>query len=247
MLTGSELALLIVNWKTQTGTEINGRMCVPYDSKIRVPMYKDLIATLITNYHYDKSDLFAVQTVNLILEGSTNPESPNLRKLKDLALIDWQRALVEEFPTEVLKHSGEVNVSRRVENKPQEPEIEIEPVDLGPLALDQEEFDYLTGIVRSSFEIDFLADMLTVHLSQMTKKQEERLNKLRKKVKTIQRVKDREPERVANREEEQEAAEASMVKENPLDRSIFEGLPPVVDPIDEDFLNLINSVGGNND
>lgn len=53
------------------------------------------------------------------------------------------------------------------------------------------------------------------------------------------------PERKRQRFEQNEPAivDPRLDKDNPIDKSLFEELPPVVDPVDEEFLKLLNEVG----
>ena len=241
MLTDTELAKLIVSWRNQTGTEIKGRMSVPYDTSLRMMMYRDLIETLITNHKYEEDDLLAPTTKRMILEASVEAKTPGMDTIKKMATSDWIAAVSERYEVEILTYDpSKVDTSRRNTIAP-----EPTPEELGPLVLSQEEFDSLTDILTKQFDKEFLVEMLVTNESKITQKQADKLAKIKIKAKNLQKLKDKEPARAAAIEEEQESVEAQAVQENPLDRSIFEGLPPVVDPNDDEFLKLIASVGGN--
>lgn len=243
MLTDTALAKLIVNWKAQAFHEVKGRTVVPYDSSLRVPMYRDLAETLIKDYGYTEEDLLSTMTKRMVIEASYNKSSDKAKILHELAEADWYRVIAEQFPMVVRTHDpSTIDTSKRYVAPP-----EPTPEELGPLVLSQSEFDSLTDILTKQYDKEFLVDMLVTHEKNVTPKQADRLKKIRIKAQNLQKLKDKEPAKQIAAEEEQEARESKLIEEKPLDRSIFEGLPPVVDPDDEDFLKELAAIGGDNE
>lgn len=257
MLTDTELAKLIVNWKSQTGTNIRGRMCVPTDSAMRINMYGNLVETLVVNYQYSEDDLLAFKTVDMIVKASLNPKSPSKDTWKDLCEQDWKQVVADRFPMQILMHDpSKIDTSRRVVAPPPSVKVEVKPElvieqapiaevtqeDLGSLAMDQEEFEYMTKLITNDYDREFIADMLSTHIKDLTKKQIDRLSKIRKRVEHLKGAEV--PTRKGREELEYAQVDPRLLKDNPIDRSIFEGLPPVNDPVDEEFMKLLKEVTG---
>lgn len=264
MLTDTQLSKLLVNWISQTGTEYRGRMCVPADSAIRLTMYRDLIETLITTYGYSEEDLLATNTVRLVIEASWPANTPGKNTARQMCTVDWQTAVADRFPMEILKHNPDtVDTSRRKaypENVKQEPikKAETEPVqtqegpdypeqttqeppqEIGPMILSEEEFNYLATTIKNKYDKEFLADMLSVPASQATPNQLKKLNGIRNKILKLKKLED-------SKDEIEENLDPRLLKDNPIDRSIFEGLPPVVCPDDEDFLEVLAKIRGDDE
>lgn len=125
MLTDTELAKLIINWKSQTGTSIRGRMCVPNDTAMRVNMYKDLVRTLVDLHQYTEEDLLAYKTQKMVIDASHNPKSPGKDTWVRLATEDWHLVVADEFPMQVLSHDpSTTDISRRTVNPPIAPKLQ---------------------------------------------------------------------------------------------------------------------------
>lgn len=260
MLSDTDLAKLLVNWKSQMGTEIRGRICIPYDSAIRINLYRDLIETLTVKYGYSEEDLLAFITERLIMEVSVPANTPGKATIIKMAKDDWHQAVAERFPMEILKHDpSKIDTSRRMEHKPvietskiEEPlESTIPEIseqedkeEILQFAIEQEEFQALTEKLHNPYDIEFLADMLSVPLKELTDKQSQRLNKVRKKALHLKSVKDKKSTNNNGKHDDMEWTDPRLLIDNPIDRSIFEGMPPINDEIDEEFMKLIKGVTG---
>lgn len=246
MLTDTELAKLIVSWKSQTGTEIRGRMCVPVDSALRINMYKDLIETLIVNHGYAEDDLMSTMTKRMVIEASLNPNSPGKKTWETMATADWEQSVADRFPVQVLTHNPDsVDTSRRKENVlppvKQAPVEEVkEDTSNEPFALSKEEFDYLAERIGSDFDRSFIADMTVTLLRDLTKKQSDRLTKIRSRIEILNSAPEKKKKKSGPEPISSEAEDPRLLRDNPVDMSIFAGMPPVQDQVDEEFLKLID-------
>lgn len=249
MLTETEFARLLMDWRNQFGEDRRGKMVVPVESGPRILMFKTLIKTLIETHGYTEDDLMG-KTYRMVIEASMNPNSPGAETWRKLASDDWIGCIGTFFPSKFAIHDPNQEVRQALPARIEEPKPEVVPepvVDEGPMALSQEDFDLITDIVKGEFDTEFLADMMSVPASKLSDKQTKRLNKLRKKATNLQKVKEKSSTQKIRDEEEQESREVELVQENPVDRSLVEGLPPVVDIDNEDFFKQFAVNGGDNE
>lgn len=119
MLTETKLQSIIITWRKQFGETINNNPCVPTDRTRRRDMYKHLMETLVRLHGYTKEELQFSKTLKMVMDASVNPKSPNKSGWTSIATSDWNYALDDIFPEEILTRDNS-NDKTAVERSPEE-------------------------------------------------------------------------------------------------------------------------------